>query len=235
MTPPTPPTRPISIKTKMLTSPPISDKHVQKKGHKIGKRCQGGERKSEHDKEMLKVGAWNMPVAATQPHLANINLTNHTLEEEKLDILGLIECNIYQSTNLESLQIKGYRLEIGRGIEKEVDGNARVACYISNKVHYKRRTDLEEKTEMPTVWVELELPGTKKALLGVIYREFKEWGGGEKELKVWNQHARWEKWLESLKEVWEGKTEAIILGDFNIDLGRRETGKKVNMQKLAKT
>ena len=88
---------------------------------------------------------------------------------------------------------------------------------------------------MPTVWVELELPGTKKVLLGVIYREFKEWGGADKDLQVWKQYARWEKWLESMKEVWEGKTEAIIMGDFNIDLRRRETGKKANMQKLAKT
>ena len=90
----TPPTRPISIKTKMLTSPTISDNQWQKKGDRNGKKSQSGKGKKKKEKETLKVGAWNMPVAATQPHIANVNLTNHTLEEEKLDILGLIECNI---------------------------------------------------------------------------------------------------------------------------------------------
>ena len=198
---PIPPTRPMNKKTKLLTGQPISNRHAWNKKQRSRKGDQNGEKKNEQGKEVLKVGAWNMPVAATQPHLSNINLTNHTLEEEKLYILGIIECNIYQSTNVESLQNEGYSLEIGRGVEKEVDDNARVACYISKKVHYKRRSDLEEQTEMPTVWVEIELPGTKKALLGVIYREFKEWGGGEEDLKLWNQHARWERWLESLKEV----------------------------------
>ena len=227
---PIPPPRPISKKIKLPATLPISDKHAKNKKNRPGKGCKSGE-----GKNVLKVGAWNMPVAATQPHLSNINLTNHTLEEEKLDILGIMECNIYQSTHIESLQVKGYNLEIGRGVEKEVDDNARVACYISKNIHYKRRKDMEGKTEMPTIWVELELPGTKKVLLGVIYREFKEWGGGEQDQKIWNQHERWEKWLDSLKEVWEGKTEAILLGDFNIDLGRKEAGKKASMQKLAKT
>ena len=175
---PIPPPRPISKKIKLPANLPISDKHAKNKKNRPGKGCKSGE-----GKNVLKVGAWNMPVAATQPHLSNINLTNHTLEEEKLDILGIMECNIYQSTHIESLQVKGYNLEIGRGVEKEVDDNARVACYISKNIHYKRRKDMEEKTEMPTIWVELELPGTKKVLLGVIYREFKEWGGGEQDQK----------------------------------------------------
>ena len=225
-------TRPISMKTKIISSP-ISDTRNRKAGTQNEEKSQHGKGKKKKEEKMLKVGAWNMPVSATQPHLANVNLTNLTLEEEKLDILGIIECNIYQSTNRDSLQIKGYELEIGRGIEKKIDGNARVACYISNRVHYNRRKDLEEKTEMPTIWIELELPRTKKILLGIVYREFKEWGG--EDLGLWNQHERWRRWLESLKEVWEGKTEAIVMGDFNIDLGRRETGKKADMQKLAKT
>ena len=144
-----------------VTSSPISETRNQKTGTQNEEQRQNGKGKKRKEKEMLKVGAWNIPVSATQPHLANVNLTNHTLEEEKLDILGLIECN--QSTNKESLQIKGYELEIGRGIDKEVDGNARVACYISNRVHYNRRKDLEEKTEMPTIWLELELPRTPEA------------------------------------------------------------------------
>ena len=139
----------------MLTCLPISDRQGQKIKERNGEIRQKGDEKNKNEKETLKVGAWNMPVAATRPHLANVNLTNHTLEEEKLDILGPIECNIYQCTNKESLQVKGYKLELGRGIDKEIDGNARVACYISHGVHYKRRKDLEEKTEMPTVWVEL--------------------------------------------------------------------------------
>ena len=104
---PIPPPRPISKKIKLPATLPISDKHAKNKKNRPGKGCKSGEGKNVQGREVLKVGAWNMPVAATQPHLSNINLTNHTLEEEKLDILGIMECNIYQSTHMRASKSRG--------------------------------------------------------------------------------------------------------------------------------
>ena len=78
-------TRPISMKTKIISSP-ISDTRNRKAGTQNEEKSQHGKGKKKKEEKMLKVGAWNMPVSATQPHLANVNLTNLTLEEEKLDI-----------------------------------------------------------------------------------------------------------------------------------------------------
>ena len=65
-------------------------------------------------KDKLKIGSWNMATAATQPHAANVNMTSQALEDEKLDVLGICECNIFPTTNQESIQIQlggGSRLE----------------------------------------------------------------------------------------------------------------------------
>ena len=140
---------------------------VKQKGLRKGKdKTQG--------KEKLKIGSWNMAIAATQPHAANVNLTSQILEDESLDVLGICECNIFPSTHLERLKIKGYSLEIGEGVNRPTDGNARVAMYISENVQYTRRRDLEERSSMPQVWVEMNLPGTRKLVLGTVYRQFKE-------------------------------------------------------------
>merc|ERR1711874_806977 len=40
--------------------------------------------------------------------------------------------------------------------------------------------------------------------------------------------------LESLQDVWEGDVETLIMGDFNIDMGRKEAGRKADMQRLSK-
>ena len=175
-----------------------------------------------------------MVIAATQPHAANVNLTSQTLEDENLEVLGICECNIFPSTHQEGLKIRGYSLEIGEGVNRPTDGNARVAMYISENVQYTRRRDLGERSSMPQVWVEMNLPGTRKLVLGTVYRQFKEWRGVEEELKIGNQHVRGKEWLESLQDVWEGDVETLIMGDFNIDMGRKEAGRKADMQRLAK-
>ena len=36
--------------------------------------------------------------------------------------------------------------------------------------------------------------------------------------------------LNGLVEVWEGEEEAIVMGDFNIDMERKESGMKARLQ-----
>ena len=64
----------------------------------------------------------------------------------------------------------------------------------------------------------------------MIYREHKSWGGNEAELRVANQHKRWRDWLNTYQDIWEGEREVILMGDFNIDMKRKESGCKARMQ-----
>jgi len=64
----------------------------------------------------------------------------------------------------------------------------------------------------------------------VVYREHKSWGGPEAELRVVNQQKRWRDWLNTYIDIWEGDREVILVGDFNIDMQRKETGSKARMQ-----
>ena len=159
-----------------------------------------------------------------------VNRVAATIEELKLDIIGISEANIYPNTIKEGLKIAGYNMEIGRGVEKEVGANARVIMYISTELDYKRRTDLEAWSKMPAIWVEVGNKGKGKFLCCTVYREHKHWGASNEELRIQNQWKRWREWLNGLVEVWEGEEEAIVMGDFNIDMERKESGMKARLQ-----
>ena len=62
------------------------------------------------------------------------------LNENQIDVLSLQETEISHETDLENLKIKGYTLEV-----EENDKKMRIASYIKNGLHFKRRHDLEEK------------------------------------------------------------------------------------------
>ena len=199
-----------------------------KKGKNFGQR--GTNNRKVGVENQVKVGAWNAAESATQNFEKIVNRVAITIEELKMDILGIVEANIYPNTIKDGLKIAGYNMEIGRGVEKEVGANARVIVYISKDLDYKRRRDLEELSEMPTIWVEVGNKGKGKFLCCTVYREHKHWGGNNEELRVQNQRNRWREWLNSLVHIWEGKEEAIVMGDFNIDMGRKESGMKARMQ-----
>ena len=76
--------------------------------------------------------------------MVNMVLVAATLESDNLDVLGLCEANVYPNTIQSCLKIPGYSLEVGSGVKKETGANARVVCYVSEAVEYKRRTDLED-------------------------------------------------------------------------------------------
>ena len=55
-------TRPISMKTKIISSP-ISDTRNRKAGTQNEEKSQHGKGKKKKEEKMLKVGVWNMPVS----------------------------------------------------------------------------------------------------------------------------------------------------------------------------
>ena len=73
---------------------------------------------------------------------------------------------------------------------------------------------------MPEVWIKLGHAGTKRTLIGTVYREHTPWKTGDGSQK--GQEVRWRKWLEARGEIWAGQQEAYLLGDLNLDWLKRE-------------
>ena len=125
----------------------------------------------------MKLGVWNAAEAATQDFQRLVNTVACELELKTMDVMGLCEANVYPNTITSCLKIPGYNLEVGRGVKKEVGANARVIAYVSDEVEYKRLEELEERSEMPAIWLELGTGKKTKFTLGIVYREHKSWRG----------------------------------------------------------
>merc|ERR1711971_342230 len=87
---------------------------------------EGKQEKKIGNENRLKVGSWNAAESATQNFEKIVNRVAITMEDLKMDILGIVEANIYPNTIKDGLKIAGYNMEVGRGVEKEVGANARV-------------------------------------------------------------------------------------------------------------
>jgi hypothetical protein len=112
------------------------------------------------------------------------------------------ETELNPNTNSNHLSIKGYTLEI-----EENDHKIRTGTYVSNKIKYKRRKDLEMKNGHIVV-LDLSLGITLRVVN--IYRSFKPKDASEIDF--------FEHQISCLESL---ITEhVIIMGDFNIDLHR---------------
>ena len=215
-----------------MYSTEYQNKYVRtRQNHSTAKPIKKGRENSEKPVcTQLKLGVWNAAEAATQDFQRLVNIVACELELKTMDVLGLCEANVYPNTITSCLKIPGYSLEVGRGVKKDEGANARVVAYISDEVEYKRLEDLEERSEMPAIWLEMGTGKKTKFILGIIYREHKSWRGNEAELRLACQQKRWRDWLNTYHDIWEGDREVVVMGDFNIDLKRKESGCKARMQ-----
>ena len=65
-------------------------------------------------------------------------LINNILVENEIDILCLQEVEIRKNVASKDLNIRGFNLELENNSEK-----SRTCIYVSNKIKYRRRPDLE--------------------------------------------------------------------------------------------
>ena len=82
----------------------------------------------------LKIATWNLCLGLSNKR----DYVRNLLIDEKLDILNMQETDLHPNTDSKHLSIKGYKLELEKNSEK-----IRVRIFVSNKVKYRRRTDLE--------------------------------------------------------------------------------------------
>ena len=137
------------------------------------------------------------------------------LEQHEPIVMGVIEANMNPHCHIPSLQIPGYDLERDNLILSQI--RTRTAVYISNKIQYKRRQDLEIK-DTPAIWLEIKEAKNKSFLLMIGYRQFRCLGRNNKHtITLNNQLKRFEKWCSKWKEAEKEGKPITICGDLNID------------------
>ena len=85
---------------------------------------------------------------------------------------------------------------------------------------------------MPEIWIRLGHKGTKRALVGFIYREHKPWGLGEASIS--SQEQRFKSWIEARRPIWQGTVETYMMGDINLDWAKRGVKNYRNVKMLKK-
>jgi len=123
--------------------------------------------------------------------------------EHDFTIIGLSETHLKDKPH-DYYQLNGYKMEYTNRIGREKGG---VCLYISEKVKYKLRNDLNRaNANFESCFIEIEIPNKKNALVGVIYRA----------------HTAIEYFVQDVDSIFqiinkENKV-SYVMGDFNIDL-----------------
>ena len=109
-------------------------------------------------------------------HVANLNIQHllPKLDEIKLilsqnhssDILGLCETFLTPMISDNDLSIPNYSFERKDRLANKGGG---ILVYISNKLPYVRRSDLESN-DLETLWIQINFKNSKPFLIGFIYR-----------------------------------------------------------------
>ena len=105
------------------------------------------------------------------------------------------------------------------GIKNKIKKNSRVVAYVKDELGYEVVKKHLGGDLMPEIWLKLGNSGTKRTLVGFVYREHKPWKS--KDESVRGQEERLKLWLEARRPVWGGADEAFMLGDINLDWKRQ--------------
>ena len=117
------------------------------------------------------------------------------------------------------MNIPGYSLVWDGGRDNKPKSNSRVVAYIRDNLSYEVLKTKMEGDLMPELWIRLGHEGTRRTLIGFIYREHSPWGVQQGSVK--EQEGRWTRWLEARKDTWNGTEEVFILGDWNLAWKRK--------------
>ena len=171
---------------------------------------------------LLKLAAWNKG-GSNQELKKKRNEIEALLQEQDIDCLEIMEANLRLGSEETDVEIEGYNLVWDAGREIVAKQNSRVALYIKDELSYEVIKKHMEGDLMPEIWIKLGHKGTKRTIVGMVYREHTPWK--TKESSVKNQEERLKKWLEARQEVWTGKEEAYMMGDLNLDWMRQGDAK----------
>ena len=117
-------------------------------------------------------------------------------------------------------------------MNNDINNNSRVVAYIKEEISYQVIKNLMGGDLMSEVWLKLGHTGTRRTLVGFIYREQKPWKSRDD--SVQGQEERLKVWLEARRPLWSGVEETHILGNFYLDWRRQGDPKYRNSKMLKK-
>ena len=121
---------------------------------------------------MLKIGAWNKG-GASQDLWKKINGIEIMLHESDIDCLGVSEANLQTNAVMEKVDIKGYKMVCDMGRQHHVKQNSRVLAFVKEELSYDLVEKYMKDNLMLEIWIKLGHRGTKRTLIGFVYREHK--------------------------------------------------------------
>ena len=155
-----------------------------------------------------------------------------------LDCLAINEANLKEDADMQAVEIPGYVIKWDAGRENKFKKIARVVVYVKEELSFDVVKDHMKNDLMSEVWLRIGHKGTRRTLLGFVYREHTPVGTQDSSLR--QQEIRLNAWLEARDSIWRGKDEVFLLGDINLDgnkihEGRYDKGKmlKLMLEKLA--
>ena len=180
---------------------------------------------------ILKIGTWNKG-GANQDLCKKINEIEMILLDKSLDCLGITEANLKKDAIMQKVEIQGYKMICDAGVENRLKKNSRVVAFVKEELSYEVVTNNMKGDLMPEIWLRLGHQGTRRTLVGFVYREHKPWKSHDASIK--GQENRLKTWLEARRDVWQGTEETYLLGDINLDWTRKGDGKYRNSKMLKK-
>ena len=138
---------------------------------------------------------------------------NEILTKYKPHIVIINELNNYSNDQITKHSFTDYTLETDN--LESTDLKSRTGMLINNKIHYKRRRDLET-LGTSTLWIQLSHPGRIPILVQGVYRQFQRLGKPNSD-SLKNQKSRWKSILEKWEVAILENREIITLGDFNLN------------------
>ena len=133
-------------------------------------------------------------------------LVKNLLDENEIDILCMQETEVSGDINTKELMTSRYRLELETNSVK-----SRVGFYITKKLIYIRRNDLEGLNSNVII---IDVAGCSTLRIINIYRTFTTQAGESQQTKFRYQ-------LSIIRKAIEKNVKFMILGDFNLDYSHR--------------
>ena len=164
----------------------------------------------------LRFSHWNLGSAQLQNKMCEIETA---IARVKPAVFGISEANLHSYTDLETVQIQGYRLLTAKTLQNPTIQMSRVVVYISDSISGRIREDLMDD-DFSSVWVELGTPGAgKKILVANIYRDHQWMNQGQDKSSKSDASVmkRWLVYLDQWTKALDSGSEVHALGDFNIN------------------
>ena len=146
-----------------------------------------------------KIGTLNLCLGLINKKL----LVKNLIITENIDILCMQEIDVKNDYNVRLLTLPGMNLEIEDNTVK-----ARTGIYITSKINYTRRKDLEGRDSNLII---VDVTGSSFNRIINVYRNFNPQGGVPARVKFNYQ-------LEIIGQAFNKDT--LLLGDFNLDYSR---------------